>query len=126
MTQAAESLGWFVAARASRRLLALWCANQRLRPVQAPRTAVGFGAGADRPPLDAPDSMGTLGSAAGSMFLVVQRPSLAVVRNGSAPGKRRCDRRGALAVWLHRAPLVRGGITGHCSGQPTAAAEFRR
>jgi hypothetical protein len=93
MHQAADSLGLYVVARAPRRLFALWCANQRLRPVQAPRTAAGVGAAADRPPLDAPRSVGSLGSAVGSKFEVVQRPSLAVVCKGPVPSKRRCEHR---------------------------------
>jgi hypothetical protein len=126
MTQVAESIGWFSLARTPCRLLALWCANQRHRPGQAQRTAIGFVAAADRALLDALRSVGTLGRAVVSKSLGAQMSSLAVACNDSAPSKRRCDRRGVFAVSAHRAPLVRRRITGHCSGQPTAAAEFQR
>jgi hypothetical protein len=126
MTLAAESIRWFSLARTPRRLLALWCANQRHRPGQAQRTAVGFVAAADRALFDAPHSVGALGSAVVSKSLGAERPSLAVACNDSAPNKGRCDRRQVPAVSFHRAPLVRRGITGRSIGRPTAAAELRR
>jgi hypothetical protein len=126
MTQFAESIGWFALARTPRPLLALWRANQRHRPGQAPRTAVGFGAASDRQSSEALRPVGTLGSAVGSKALAAQRPSLAVACNHSASSKRRCDRRGVLAASLHCVPLARRGITGRSIGRPSAAAELRR
>jgi hypothetical protein len=120
MHQAADSLVWSVGSRASRRLLALWRANHRRCLSQAPRTAVGFGAAADRPPLDAPRSVSTLGSAVGSEFMAVSWPSLAVLCNGPVPSKSRFLLVSAPAN-LHRVLLVRRGITGPSTGRPKAA-----
>jgi hypothetical protein len=126
MTQFAESIGWFALARTPRPLLALWRANQRHRPGQAPRTAVGFGAASHRQVSEALRPVDTLRSTVGSKALAVQRPSLAVACKDTASSKRRCYRGGVLVVSFHRAPSARRGITGRSIGRPTAAAELRR